>query len=110
MLLTPSSTTVLSPSALIVASTSLLAFSTVSSILAGWILPSEISFSKATLAISLLTGSKEEIVIASGVSSIIRSTPVSVSIVRMFLPSLPIIRPFISSFGRDTTETVASDT
>lgn len=40
-------------------STSFLAFSTISSILAGCILPSTISFSKAILATSLLTGSKE---------------------------------------------------
>ena len=47
---------------------------------------------------------------ASGVSSIIKSTPVNVSKVLMFLPSLPIILPFISSFGRATTCTVVSDT
>ena len=40
---------------------------------------------------------------ASGVSSIIKSTPVNVSSVLMFLPSLPIILPFISSFGNATT-------
>ena len=34
--------------------------------------------------------------------------PVSVSNVRIFLPSLPMIRPFISSLGRFTTETVDS--
>ena len=28
----------------------------------------------------------------------------------MFRPSLPMIRPFISSFGNDTTDTVVSDT
>lgn len=61
-----------------------------------------------SLAISRRTGSKLETVMASGVSSIIRSTPVIVSSVRMFLPSRPIIRPFISSLGRVTTETVAS--
>ena len=27
----------------------------------------------------------------------------------MFLPSLPIILPFISSFGRETTDTVVSE-
>ena len=38
------------------------------------------------------------------------STPVSVSMVRMLRPSRPIIRPFISSLGSGTTETVASET
>ena len=42
--------------------------------------------------------------------SIIKSIPVKVSNVRIFLPSLPIIRPFISSFGKATTETVLSAT
>ncbi len=45
---------------------------------------------------------------ASGVSSIIMSTPVSVSSVLMLRPSLPIIRPFISSLGRLTELTVTS--
>lgn len=66
--------------------------------------------SSAILAISLLTGSKHESVIASGVSSIIRSTPVRVSIALMLRPSLPMILPFISSLGRGTTEIVASET
>jgi len=61
-------------------------------------------------AISRRTGLKVEMVMASGVSSMIRSTPVSVSIARMLRPSRPMMRPFISSFGRSTTETVASDT
>ena len=47
---------------------------------------------------------------ASGVSSMIRSTPVMVSSVRMLRPSRPMMRPFISSLGRGTTETVASAT
>jgi len=47
---------------------------------------------------------------ASGVSSMMKSTPVAVSSVRMFLPSRPMMRPFISSLGRLTTLTVASDT
>ena len=68
------------------------------------------SFSKANFAISRLTGSNEERTTASGVSSMIKSTPVNVSNVRIFLPSLPIILPFISSFGRETTETVDSTT
>ena len=35
--------------------------------------------------------------------------PVAFSMARMFLPSLPIIRAFISSLGRGTTDTVISD-
>ena len=92
-----------------VASTSAVAFATVSSILAGWMRPSRINFSRVSLAISRRMGSKEETVIASGVSSIIRSTPVAVSRARMLRPSRPIMRPFISSLGRFTTETVTSD-
>ena len=59
-------------------------------------------FSKATLAIALLTGSKHEIVIVPGVSSTIISTPVSLSKAFMFLPSFPIIFPFSSSEGMFT--------
>ena len=45
---------------------------------------------------------------ASGVSSMIRSQPVSVSMERMLRPSRPMMRPFISSLGSGTTETVIS--
>ena len=45
---------------------------------------------------------------ASGVSSMMRSTPVMVSSVRMLRPSRPMMRPFISSLGSGTTETVVS--
>ena len=79
-----------------------------SSILAGWILPSLIRVSNVSLAISLLSGSKLDITIASGVSSIIKSTPVTDSIVLIFLPSLPINLPFISSLGSAITDTVCS--
>ena len=44
------------------------------------------------------------------VSSMIRSTPVSVSRVRILRPSRPMILPFISSLGSCTTEIVASAT
>ncbi len=54
--------------------------------------PSLISFSRATRATSRRTGSKPEIITASGVSSMIRSIPVKVSSVRIFLPSRPIMR------------------
>ena len=47
---------------------------------------------------------------ASGVSSMMRSTPVRVSMVRMLRPSRPMMRPFISSLGRGTTLTVISAT
>ena len=72
--------------------------------------PSTINFSSAILATSLRIGSKLERITASGVSSMIRSTPVIVSSVRIFRPSLPMIRPFISSFGSCTTEIAVSAT
>ena len=75
------------------------ALATTSSIFAGWILPSRIKFSRASLATCRRTGSKDEMTIAPGVSSMINSTPDSFSNARMFLPSLPIILPLISSFG-----------
>jgi len=55
--------------------------------------PSRMSFSRVILAISLLIGSNPERITASGVSSIMRSIPVSVSRVLIFLPSRPIIYP-----------------
>ena len=45
---------------------------------------------------------------ASGVSSMMRSTPVAVSRARMLRPSRPMMRPFISSLGSGTTLTVVS--
>ena len=77
---------------------------------AGWIRPSRISRFRATRAISRRTGSKLDRVTASGVSSIIRSTPVACSSALMLRPSRPMSRPFISSLGRGTTETVVSAT
>ena len=97
-----------SPSSLIVASISFLTFSTTSSILPGCILPSSMSRSSDSLAISLRNLSNPEIITASGVSSIIISTPVAISSARMLRPSLPMILPFISSDGRFTTLTVVS--
>jgi len=67
-------------------------------------------FSSVNFATSLLIGSKEEITTASGVSSIINSVSVNDSNVLIFLPSLPIILPFTSSFGRGTTVIVDSET
>ena len=62
----------------------------------------------ARRAISRRTGSKPDRTTVSGVSSMIRSTPVACSRARMLRPSRPMIRPFISSLGRWTTVTVCS--
>jgi len=56
-------------------------------------------------AISRRTGSKQDRIIASGVSSTIISTPVAASIARMFLPSLPMILPLTSSESKLNTDT-----
>ena len=99
-----------SPAFLIVLSISLLDFSAIDSILAGWILPSFINSFKAFIATCLLIGSKQETVTDSGASSTIRSTPVAFSIALIFLPSLPISLPFISSLGIETACIVSSAT
>ena len=106
----PTSRQAASPSSLILFSTSFCAFSTISSILAGWIRPSTIRRSSAILATSLRIGSNPDKTTASGVSSMISSTPVKVSRVRILRPSRPMMRPFISSFGSCTTDTVVSAT
>ena len=72
--------------------------------------PSTMSFSKAIRATSRRIGSNPDKITASGVSSIIKSIPVNVSKARILRPSRPIIRPFISSFGNVTTDTVDSAT
>jgi hypothetical protein len=72
--------------------------------------PSTISRSSETRAISRRKGSKPERITASGVSSTMRSTPVAISSARMLRPSRPMMRPFISSDGSITTDTVVSDT
>ena len=59
-------------------------------------------------AISRRTPSKLERTTAAGVSSMITSTPVSFSSVRMLRPSRPMIRPFISSLGSSTRRVVLS--
>ena len=104
----PNSMMVLSPISITCSSSCLRVFSTTSSILAGWILPSLTNLCKAKRAISLLNGSNEERTIASGVSSTTRSTPVAASIARILRPSLPIIWPFISSLSNWKTVTVFS--
>ena len=54
--------------------------------------------------------SNPERMIVSGVSSTMMSIPVAFSSARMFRPSRPMIRPFMSSLGRSTTDTAASAT
>ena len=76
----------------------------------GWMRPSSMRRSSASRATSRRTGSKQDSSTAPGVSSTIRSTPVAVSRARMLRPSRPMMRPFISSLGRSTTETVLSTT
>ena len=62
------------------------------------------SFSRAWRATSRRSGSKAEMTIASGVSSMMRSTPVAASSARMLRPSRPMMRPFRSSEGSSTTD------
>ena len=84
--------------------------STTSSMRAGWMRPSLTSCSSARRAISRRSGSNVEISTASGVSSTMRLTPVIISKARMLRPSRPMTRPFMSSEGSSTTETVCSAT
>ena len=81
---------------------------TTSSIRVGWMRPSWISFSSAILAISRRTLSNPVTMTTPGVSSTITSTPVAFSNARMFRPSRPMIRPFMSSLGMSTVLTVVS--
>ena len=106
----PNSSAVASPSWRIFSHSSERTFSTISSMRAGWMRPSTMSFSSARRATSRRSGSKAEMTIASGVSSMIRSTPVAASSARMLRPSRPMMRPFRSSEGSSTTDTVASTT
>ena len=59
--------------------------------------PSWSSFSSVSRAISRRTPSKPESSTAPGVSSMMKSIPVSVSSARMLRPSRPMMRPFSSS-------------
>ncbi len=104
----PSSKAAASPSLRTDSSISAFTFSTTSSMRAGWMRPSAISRSMACLAISRRYGSNPDRMIAPGVSSTMRSTPVACSSARMLRPSRPMMRPFRSSLGRSTTETVVS--
>src|SRR3954454_14947889 len=75
---------------------------------AGWMRPSESSFSSVIRAISRRTTSKPDRITAFGVSSMMKSTPVRCSRARMLRPSRPMMRPFMSSAGSWTTDTVVS--
>ena len=75
---------------------------------AGWMRPSCRSFSSVMRATSRRTPSKALSTTALGVSSMMKSTPVRFSSARMLRPSRPMMRPFMSSLGSCTTETVVS--
>ena len=75
---------------------------------AGWMRPSWTSFWSVSLAISRRTGSNADSTTAEGVSSMMKSTPVMFSSARMLRPSRPMIRPFMSSEGSATSDTVVS--
>ena len=104
----PASRTASSPARRICSSISDRDRSCISSIRAGWIRPSCTSFSSVSRAVSRRTGSKLDRTTASGVSSMIRFTPVVASNARMLRPSRPMMRPFMSSLGSENTETVDS--
>ncbi len=104
----PTSATASSPARRICSSISASDRSCTSSIRAGWIRPSCTSFSSVSRAASRRTGSNELRTTASGVSSMMRFTPVVASKARMFRPSRPMIRPFMSSLGKVKTLTVDS--
>ena len=89
-------------------SISLLVAATTSSMRAGWMRPSCTSRSSEMRAISRRTGSKQLTTTTPGVSSMITSTPVVFSKLRMLRPSRPITRPFMSSLGIATVLTVWS--
>ena len=95
----PRSIAVRFPVSIISLSNCFFTFATTSSILAGWIRPSDTSWCRASRQISRRTGSKAEMTMASGVSSTTISTPVTASRARMFRPSRPMIRPFTSSLS-----------
>ena len=75
---------------------------------AGWMRPSATSLLTVSFAIARRTPSKPERTTAWGVSSMITSTPVRFSSARMLRPSRPMMRPFMSSEGSSTIETVVS--
>ena len=81
---------------------------TTSSIRVGWMRPSWMSLVSDSRAVSRRTLSNALTMTTPGVSSTITSTPVAFSKVRMFRPSRPMIRPFMSSEGMSTVLTVVS--
>ena len=86
------------------------AFSTISSIRAGW-MRRRLSASQAQYELFPCGPDRTPTaLLLPGVSSIMRSTPVMVSKVRILRPSRPMILPFISSDGMGTTDTAASAT
>ena len=95
-LCTPTSLASFSPSSRRIFSNSLFTLVITSSILDGCILPSAIRRSRATFATSLRSPSKDERRMTPWSSKSI-STPEAASKAFIFLPSFPIIRPFMSS-------------
>ena len=83
-------------------------FSTISSILAGWIRPSTIRRSRQFCRYLCRLRPKPEDDCLQRIVN--KFYPVSVSRFWILSPSRPMIRPFISSFGSCTTETVVSAT
>ena len=79
-----------------------------SSMRLGWMRPSRINRSIVWRATSSRTGSKAERTTALGVSSTSTVTPVVASNDRMFLPSRPMMRPFMSSPVNATVAVVVS--
>ena len=104
----PTSATASSPARRICSSSSRMDRSWTSSMRAGWMRPSSTSFARVMRAASRRTGSKHLRTTASGVSSMMRFTPVVASNARMLRPSRPMMRPFMSSLGRANTLTVDS--
>ena len=84
------------------------ALATTSSMRAGWMRPSFISISKLKRATWRRTGSKLDKTTIPGVSSTRMSTPVARCNAWILRPSLPIMRPFISSSVSFTAVTVRS--
>ena len=104
ILSTPTSLIVRRPSSSITFSIFFSLAATTSSTRPGLIRPSRTSCSIARRATSRLMGSKLESTTASGVSFTITLTPVTASKEMMLRPSLPTMRPLMSSSGRATTE------
>ena len=70
--------------------------------------PSSSNFWSVSFATSRRMPSNDDSTTACGVSSMMKSTPVRCSRARMLRPSRPMMRPFMSSDGSSTIETVVS--